>query len=954
MPLLPSYVDGVQICGAAGCHRLAAMDVGDCDRCLTMFCAGHKTCSTHACSLAPLDDDEWLAAQTAELESLDRKTNWPALLAHASRLAGGQACQVADHESDPLGRGMMGGMHVHRRIRFDDGTAWLARIVRETHKDPSDDVVDTILKSECATLHWLATSGCGLPTPRVHGYGLRSDPKNAVGVAYMLMDEMPGRPFDMASASEDERAHVLDQWAQMLRRLGDFPFNAIGSLVFDTDSIKDGRIDKHVSVSVGPVASDRTGTLPLTINGPCSFPSASAFYQAWAKSYVRLVESGQLFSDYADDALCMFRHIAQRLADTADDDGWLCRWTALDAGPFFLKHMDDKGDHLLVDESGTIVGVIDWTYARVVPAYEAFGPSLFSADNDKLFRGCAGLSVADKTLGRALARLDAPHNHFLSEGTDHLRQLMFGLGTGMGFTRDEARAAFAGLCSAFDKVTCTRTCSQTSLDRFTDCAWPGCTRPSVRGRGCASCRKHACAVHQQERFHAACVSSSTVDDEAWQQALDDEVAALLQKINVAALVARGSALRHGMACEFVPGEHSGPDATMGCANYHATLVFDDGVRWIVRIPRLETANRLLWGNVPSHVIEYLVASEYATLVFLERVCVGGVCLTPKAHGYGLESDVSNHVGVSYILQDALPGRPFYASLATAEQQRHVYTQYAAFLAALAAEPRAQACSLLPALHPTQGPLASDRFLRLGAATGPFSSALAYFTAIANTYMDLVADGQLYAGYPREAFLFYRLLSDQAAPVLADLDLAHLFYLKHVDDKGDHILVDDDYNITGIIDWQYARFVPAAEAFGPSLVTADLGKLYGDAPGLSTDDIFVGNALAAQLAAHPLPDSRVGPASVSVHKFNATELARRFHFGLASGLPRCDAVGLIQAVRRLLHQHQPGKVDDNGVDDVNNVEEWLSAEWDNVQVHPRDPLDEARRTKIERLLQDMQG
>ncbi len=26
-----------------------------------------------------------------------------------------------------------------------------------------------------------------------------------------------------------------------------------------------------------------------------------------------------------------------------------------------------------------------------------------------------------------------------------------------------------------------------------------------------------------------------------------------------------------------------------------------------------------------------------------------------------------------------------------------------------------------------------------------------------------------------------------------------FYLKHFDDKGDHILIDEQYNITGIID-----------------------------------------------------------------------------------------------------------------------------------------------------------
>ena len=33
--------------------------------------------------------------------------------------------------------------------------------------------------------------------------------------------------------------------------------------------------------------------------------------------------------------------------------------------------------------------------------------------------------------------------------------------------------------------------------------------------------------------------------------------------------------------------------------------------------------------------------------------------------------------------------------------------------------------------------------------------------------------------------------------------AEEFYLRHFEDKGDHILVDSDYNITGIIDWEFA-------------------------------------------------------------------------------------------------------------------------------------------------------
>lgn len=62
-----------------------------------------------------------------------------------------------------------------------------------------------------------------------------------------------------------------------------------------------------------------------------------------------------------------------------------------------------------------------------------------------------------------------------------------------------------------------------------------------------------------------------------------------------------------------------------------------------------------------------------------------------------------------------------------------------------------------------------------------------------------------------------------------------FFLKHVDDKGDHLLVDDNLNITGIIDWQMTRIVPRLEASWPLLVTADMSVMCNGKVSLSEDD-----------------------------------------------------------------------------------------------------------------------
>jgi hypothetical protein len=311
---------------------------------------------------------------------------------------------------------------------------------------------------------------------------------------------------------------------------------------------------------------------------------------------------------------------------------------------------------------------------------------------------------------------------------------------------------------------------------------------------------------------------------------------------------------------------------MGCANYHAILIFDDGEEWLARIPRTG------FSDVPMDLVEYLVASEYATLKFLESTTLP----SPKAFGYGLLSDTTNAAGVNYILMEKLPGKPYYPYLATPEQQSRVISQVADFLVELSKYPLPHAGSLLSTEGSINvGPVASNRFVSLG-KYGPFDNAMDYFTGIADEYLTLIADKQIYDQYPKEAFLFYKLLYRHAADLCCN-ETSGAFYLKHVDDKGDHLLIDNDYNVTGIIDWQFARVVPACEAFGPSLVTADLGELYSGKASLSEDDKTLFKALKLK--------GREDFAGYT----GDVDPVRRFHLGLASGFNRDEACDLIKGM-----------------------------------------------------------
>ncbi|CAL5869361.1 uncharacterized protein PFLUO_LOCUS3590 [Penicillium psychrofluorescens] len=302
---------------------------------------------------------------------------------------------------------------------------------------------------------------------------------------------------------------------------------------------------------------------------------------------------------------------------------------------------------------------------------------------------------------------------------------------------------------------------------------------------------------------------------------------------------------------------------MGCANYHAWLCFENGERWIARIPRTG------FSDVPIDLVEYLVMSEYATLKFLEPTEVPA----PKPFAYGIGSDPLNRVGVSYILMQALPGRPFYAHEASKTQKKHLIQQLADILTDISKHPLPRAGSLEVKNDKIEvGPVASNRFVALK-TYGPFDTASEYVISILEQYLDLIADGQLYPEYPVEAFLFYRFLRQNIQSLVSG-DMPGQFFLKHV---------DENFNITGIIDWQFARAVPAPEAFGPSYITADLTSLYSSNTGMTDDDRDLATALRDQ-----------GSFTLALIA-ERNEIMRRFHNGLSSGLSKDEARDMLKGM-----------------------------------------------------------
>lgn len=276
---------------------------------------------------------------------------------------------------------------------------------------------------------------------------------------------------------------------------------------------------------------------------------------------------------------------------------------------------------------------------------------------------------------------------------------------------------------------------------------------------------------------------------------------------------------------------------MGGMNYHIELVFEDGISWLARIRRSNVT------SPPPELRDYILRSEVSTLQFLSRTSIP----VPKVSDYNF--DENNPVGIGYVLMEKLPGNSLRWSLATPEQRRKVTSQLADIYMELKAHPFDMTGSMYdPEAHDI-GPFAreslSDYFGSKMKALGPYSSTENYFTAHLQMILDLIVKQELYADRAVDAFLIHRFLLD-IAPKTCSLSQAddEKFYLKHADEKGDQILVDNEFNITGIIDWEWAHTDSKSGAFNSPIVLLPVGDFYTGVNSIGEDEEYFAECFEA--------------------------------------------------------------------------------------------------------------
>jgi len=286
-----------------------------------------------------------------------------------------------------------------------------------------------------------------------------------------------------------------------------------------------------------------------------------------------------------------------------------------------------------------------------------------------------------------------------------------------------------------------------------------------------------------------------------------------------------------MCSASLPGEHDSlKQLRLGGFNLHVDINFDDGLTWIARF-------RILKINRPSpEKVDFDRLSEVATYHFLRRTNIP----VPSVHDFALDGDQDNPVGVGYILLDKLSGQPMNWSRATTDQKNHVFRQLRDIYLKLEKFPQLSIGRPVPSNNRTDTTHVGACFFDYDASgrciqRGPFSTCTEWYDAYINHRRDLIATREVGGRASYDAFLVNRYLHDNAFRVVDESSTPALSFLKHVDSRDCNFLIENDYTIKGIIDWELAFFAPKEIAFQCPLFMVDVEKLYGGHPAISIDE-----------------------------------------------------------------------------------------------------------------------
>lgn len=277
-----------------------------------------------------------------------------------------------------------GGFNLHVDIKFEDGIVWIARFRLLKVNRPSIEKINFDRLSEVATYRLLHQTT--LPVPAVYDFALDGSEDNPVGVGYILLQKLPGRPMNWAHASAEQKNHIFQQLRDIYIEIEKIPYPSIGRPI----------ISNHQGdVYVGPSFFEYDENGKSISRGP--FSTSFEWYQAIINHRRDLILRGEIASRACFDALLVNKYLLNSISHVINP--------AFASDIFFLKHIDTRDCNFLIDHEYTITGIIDWELSAFAPKDSAFQSPLFMIDVQSLYEGYPFISPDEEKFAQEFEKV---------------------------------------------------------------------------------------------------------------------------------------------------------------------------------------------------------------------------------------------------------------------------------------------------------------------------------------------------------------------------------------------------------------------------------------------------------------------------------------------------------------------------------------------------------------------
>jgi aminoglycoside phosphotransferase (APT) family kinase protein len=265
------------------------------------------------------------------------------LLKAASKARDGIDCKVSGNAR--------GAYNVVVFLVFDDGVEWVAKLPNYLRNDNGGE--NRKIMSEYATLLFLQEKTT-VPAPKV--YGGAFDSNNPVKSPYIFMEKIKGISLFEAlykGLDKDCLHNTLRQLADVRKTLSQHPFSKIGSLSMVDDETGSYGVDSQVSLSRHEEFIHR--------------------YQSWAGPYFSSMNYYANLHQIAWQQCQTFSYVksskdmVERWNIHTYAGSLIPSFVGEDSGKYYLAHTDLDGQNIMVDEDGSITGIIDWEFASTLP-----------------------------------------------------------------------------------------------------------------------------------------------------------------------------------------------------------------------------------------------------------------------------------------------------------------------------------------------------------------------------------------------------------------------------------------------------------------------------------------------------------------------------------------------------------------------------------------------------------